>query len=99
MRKKPNKTAGAEPDEKRTRRQLIDEAIEDAMRPYAGVLPASGLQIMRDILEDALATHPVAVEALDEMTGGKSPGQSGTRTKGEDDGEEPPGDDGEGGVA
>jgi hypothetical protein len=47
---------------------------------------------MRDILEDALTTHHVAVEAIDELTGGKTPGQSGTREK-----REAP-DDGEGGA-
>jgi hypothetical protein len=86
MSKKSKKT---EPKEQPTRRQVIDAAIEDAMRPYLGVLPPSGLKTMRDILEDALTTHHVAVEAIDELVGGKAPGQSGTREKHEapDDGE------------
>jgi hypothetical protein len=50
---------------KQTREQFVAETIEEAMRPYLGVLPPHALATMRDILEDAMATHPVALEALD----------------------------------
>lgn len=69
---------------KRTREQIVAASIEDAMRPYLGVLPAHALATMREILEDTMATHPVALEALDELDK-PMPDQSGTRVR--DDGE------------
>jgi hypothetical protein len=39
---------------------ILEATIERAMAPYVGVLPAEGLRIMRERLEDALTTHPDA---------------------------------------
>jgi len=64
---------------------IVVEAIEKAMRPYLGVLPASGLATMQDILIDALTTHPVAVEALAELKAQAPDGGSGTRAKREEE--------------
>jgi hypothetical protein len=69
---------------------VLVKAIEDAMRPYLGVLPASGLATMQDILIDALTTHPVAVEALAELKEQDPTGASGTRVRREDEGKEEP---------
>jgi hypothetical protein len=63
----PRKASKKTPPAKRTRQQMVNDTIEDAMRPYLGVLPDHALKTMRDILEDTMATHPVAVEAFDEM--------------------------------
>jgi hypothetical protein len=67
------------------RRKIIDETIAKAMRPYIGKLPASALKTMRDVLEDTLTTHHVAVEALDALEERPSVGGSGTRVRGADD--------------
>jgi len=90
-RKQAKKTRPA----KQSREQIVAETIEDAMRPYLGVLPDYALKTMRDILEETMATHPVAVEALDEMEKEAAVvDKSGTRVRdgGDDDG-------GAGGVA
>ena len=69
---------------------ILAKAVEDAMRPYLDILPASGLETMRDILVDALTTHPVAVDALAEIRRNEPPsGGSGTRVRRDD------GDDGD----
>ncbi len=85
-RKIPRDVAGpkveAAPDAPRSRREIIEATIEEAMRPYLGVLPPEGLQTMRDILEDAMTTHPVALEALDQLAA-QPPDRSGTRPKGD----------------
>jgi hypothetical protein len=72
--------------EKQTREQIVAELVEDAMRPYLAVLPPHALQTMRDILEDALTTHPVATSAIDEMLAAPVPDQSGTRVRDENGG-------------
>jgi hypothetical protein len=78
----------AEPRRK-SRRELIDEAIEEAMRPYLRILPPAALATMREILEEANATHPVALEALDALEAGQEVDHSGTRVRGDqDDGEQ-----------
>jgi hypothetical protein len=65
----------------RSRHEILEETIEEAMRPYVGVLPPEGLKTMRDILEDALTTHPVALEALAELEGQPAADRSGTRPR------------------
>jgi hypothetical protein len=80
--------------EKPTREQIVAETIEEAMLPYLGVLPAHALATMRDILEDTMSTHPVALEALDAMDAPQPVGRSGTRVRDDGDGER-----GEGGGA
>jgi hypothetical protein len=74
---------------------MIEEMIEEAMRPYLKVLPPEGLKSMRDAIEDALTTHPVGVEALDAMERQAPQQRSGTRVRGED----PRGGDDGGGAA
>jgi hypothetical protein len=81
-----------------SRDELIAKAIEDAMRPYLAVLPPYALKSMRDALEEALTTHPVAVEALDEMMEQAAKDGSGTRARG-DAPHDPHDDDEDGGVA
>jgi hypothetical protein len=79
------------------RERIIAEAIEDAMRPYLGVLPPEGLATMRSILEETMATHPVVLDALAEMEGAPPRDRSGTRVKdgeGADDGGEKGGEGG-----
>jgi hypothetical protein len=88
-RKKPKKQGPIEQGPtKQTREQIIAESIEDAMRPYLGVLPPEALQTMRDILEDTMATHPVATQALDELVGQPVPDRSGTRVREENGGQD-----------
>jgi hypothetical protein len=69
---------------------IVEETIRLAMEPYIGVLPPAGLQSMRDALEDALTTHPVALEALAALEKRPTVDRSGTRRRddGEDDGED-----------
>ena len=43
---------------------IVEATIEQAMRPYLGVLPPAALQTMRELLVDALTTHPDAVAAV-----------------------------------
>jgi hypothetical protein len=88
MKKQTNDAPASEAP--KSRRQIIEEAIEKAMLPYLRVLPPEGLRIMREQLEDALMTHPVALDALDAATGPKVPDRSGTRPR-RDDGDQ--GDD------
>jgi hypothetical protein len=91
----PRKAAKKTPPAKRSRAQIVNQTIEDTMRPYVGVLPDYALASMRAILEDTLATHPVALEALDDMEREAAVADgSGTRVR---DGEGS--DDGEGGAA
>jgi hypothetical protein len=81
------------------RRKMIDEAIARAMAPYIGVLPEAALATMREVLEESLATHPVAEAALDALEAQPEVGSSGTRVRGDkDDGEEGEGS-GQAGVA
>jgi hypothetical protein len=87
--------AAATAEAPKTRAEMIEKTIEDAMRPYLGVLPPEGLKSMRDALEDALTTHPVAVEAFDAMERQAPKQRSGTRVRGED----PRGGDDGGGAA
>jgi len=72
------------------RERIVAESIEDAMRPYLGVLPEEALATMRDILEDTMATHPVALEALAALEARPLDDRSGTRvrenSRDEDDG-------------
>ena len=69
------------------------------MRPYLGVLPPEGLATMREILEETMATHPVALDALAEMEGAQPRDRSGTRAK-DGEGEEESGEKGgEGGAS
>jgi hypothetical protein len=84
--KKPTHSAkdGAEASRK-TRAQIVEETIERAMRPYVGVLPPSGLRTMRDILEDALTTHPEALAALDELEAEPTENRSGQRRRSDED--------------
>jgi len=84
MKRAPKKSAAPAPA-KAPLDPIIEDAIERAMRPYLGVLPPEGLKTMRDILEDTLTTHPVAVEALAEMRGEPVVDKSGTRPRREDD--------------
>ena len=69
-----------------SRRQIVDETIAEAMAPYLGVLPKEALETMRDILEEAMATHPVALEALAALEAEAAPDRSGTRAKEREDG-------------
>ncbi len=75
------KTAKKTPPAKQSREQIVADTIEDAMRPYLGVLPPHALATMRDILEDTMATHPVALEALDVMDEPQPVDESGTRVR------------------
>jgi hypothetical protein len=75
------------------RDRIVAESIEEAMRPYLGVLPEEALTSMRDILEEAMETHPVALEALDAIEARPAVDRSGTRVR--RDGSED--DDGEAG--
>jgi hypothetical protein len=80
------KDSPATPAERRpmTRREkIVADAIEEAMRPYLGVLPEEGLATMRDILEEAMATHPVALDALAKMEADPATDRSHTRVKGD----------------
>jgi hypothetical protein len=86
------KAAEKTPPVKQSREQFVAETIEDAMRPYLGVLPAHALATMREILEDTMATHPVALEALDAMDAPPVVTTSGTQLRdGEGDDDEGPG--------
>jgi hypothetical protein len=69
----------------RSRAEIIAQTIEDAMRPYLHVLPPEGLKSMRDALEDALTTHPAALEALAAMEEQLPVDRSGTRPRGDGD--------------
>jgi hypothetical protein len=80
-RKPPEPRAKTKPAAPKTRAEVIEATIQDAMRPYLGVMPPEGLKTMRDILEDALTTHPVATEALDDIEKQAAEEASGTRTK------------------
>lgn len=88
MKRAPKKPAAPAPA-KPPLDPIVEDTIERAMRPYLGVLPPEGLKTMREILEDTLTTHPVALEALTEMRGEPVVDKSGTRPRreGEDDGE------------
>jgi hypothetical protein len=68
-----------------SREQIVAETIEEAMAPYLGVLPKEALETMRDILEEAMATHPVALAALDALDAQAAPDRSGTRARDHDD--------------
>ena len=92
--KKPRKDEGQKPPKKQTREEIIAETIEDAMRPYLGVLPEHALRTMRDILEDTMTTHPVALEALDALDPSQPVDESHTRPREDKSGDG--GDDGEG---
>lgn len=88
--KPDRKQAKKTPPAKRSREQIVADTIEDAMRPYLGVLPDYALATMREILEETLATHPVAVEALDDLEKeAAAVDKSGTRVRdgGDGDGE------------
>lgn len=85
----------AAPEAPKSRAEIIEELIEETMRPYLDVLPPDGLKSMRDALEDALTTHPVALDALDAMEKQAPEDRSGTRVRGED----PQGGDDDGGAA
>jgi hypothetical protein len=82
--KKPTTSAreGSAPPRK-PRAQIIEEAIDRAVRPYAGILPPEGLRIMRERVADTLATHPEALAALAAMEAAPAADQSGKRPRGE----------------
>jgi hypothetical protein len=46
---------------------LVEAEIQRALAPYVALLSPDALAIMRDVLEDALTTHPVAVKLLDHI--------------------------------
>jgi hypothetical protein len=60
---------------------IVEEVIQQAMLPYLGVLPPSGLESMRYALVDALTTHPDAIDALRAMREQPAADGSGTRVR------------------
>ena len=46
---------------------LVAAEVERALSPYVGLVPPDVLQTMREVLEDALTTHPVAMKLLDHL--------------------------------
>jgi hypothetical protein len=82
MTKKSDKTANAAQVARRVADPLVEAKIQRALKPYLGVAPPSLLQTMRETLEDALTTHPVAVGLLDRARKRPEPDRSGDVPKG-----------------
>jgi hypothetical protein len=87
MNRDPHQLPNPRTETPKPRAEIIAETIDHALGPYLGVLPPEALQSMRDVLEDALATHPAATEALDALRGRQPMVGSGTRARGENDGD------------
>jgi hypothetical protein len=51
----------------------VQETIEKALAPYAGVAPPDLLLAMRAMLEDAMTTHPYAVGIVKQLRARRPP--------------------------
>jgi hypothetical protein len=60
---------------------LVEAELERALQRYVGLVPPAMLETMRDILEDALTSHPVAVKLLDHLRERPAEDASGPRPK------------------
>jgi hypothetical protein len=47
--------------------QLLVDAVEQAVAPFDALLTEEQRAILRELLADGLATHPVTAELLDEL--------------------------------
>jgi hypothetical protein len=56
---------------------FIEAQIESSLRPYLGIAPPALLLAMRESLETALTTHPVAVGLLKQLRDRAAPQKSG----------------------
>lgn len=79
--RKDSPDAESHPANRRAR--VVAEYVEEALRPYVGIAPEETLAIMREILEETMATHPVALRALDALEANQPVDQSGTRIRGD----------------
>lgn len=73
---------------------IVEAQIERSVSRYAALVPPEMLATMREILEDALTTHPVAVKLVDNLRERAAPDMSGTVVK---DGAAPIGEEKTGG--
>ncbi len=60
---------------------IVEAEVERAISPYVGLLPPEVLKTMREVLEDALTTHPVAMKLIDHLRERVAPDASGTIPK------------------
>lgn len=61
--------------------RVRNEIIEEAMAPFEWMFTGEGREVLREILECALATHPVAVELIEQIVPRGAVQQSGTVSK------------------
>ncbi len=57
--------------------QVLSELVSEAMKPYERLFTERGRAVMRELLEDAFATHPVTAELLEQLLPPKVVQQSG----------------------
>jgi hypothetical protein len=60
---------------------IVEAQIERSLSRYAGLVPPEMMATMREVLEDALTTHPVAVKLVDHLRERVAPDTSGTVPK------------------
>jgi hypothetical protein len=63
-------------DEKSPRDAFILAEVERALALYRGLVPPALLETMRETLEDALRSHPVAVGLIDQLSERAAPQRS-----------------------
>ena len=60
---------------------IVEAQIERSLARYVGLVPDAMMATMRDVLEDALTTHPVAVKLVDHLRERVAPDTSGVVPK------------------
>lgn len=62
---------------------FLREQVEQAVAPYAGVLPPEALEELREVLEVVLYAHPAVAPVVERLRRRRPPAESGGRLKGQ----------------
>ena len=68
---------------------IVEAQIERSLSRYAGLVTPEMMATLREVLEDALTTHPVALKLVDSLRERPAPDASGTVPKPDADDMEP----------
>ena len=60
---------------------IVEAQIERSLSRYAGLVTPEMMATLREVLEDALTTHPVALKLVDSLRERAAPDASGTVPK------------------
>ncbi len=60
---------------------IVEAQIERSLSRYAGLVTPEMMATLREVLEDALTTHPVALKLVDSLRERTAPDASGTVPK------------------